>query len=177
MTSWPQRGLAGLAVAALAVGAFFGVRALTDNGGGTLRGSGGATFSLDYPSSWSPLSADELAKQPGSPQAVLRRDGKSGLVIVKGERKRARGDAKFARQLDREFAKRFPDFKKGSSKIIQTDAGNAFYYSYARSKAGTVNTVVIVPSPGGSYVLNTVVPAGNVEAAREVGHIIVSFNA
>jgi hypothetical protein len=176
LMSWPQRVLLVLAIVALGVGAFFVVRALTNDEGGTLKGSGGATFSLDYPSNWSALSKDELAKQPGSPLGELRRDGRSGLIIVRSEQKRARSDPKFARQVERELSHRFPDFQKGSSKVIRTRAGSAFYLSYSRSKAGTVNTVVVVPKGTSSYVLDTVSPAGNADAAREIGKIILSFN-
>jgi hypothetical protein len=36
--------------------------------------------------------------------------------------------------------------------------------------------VVVVPKGTSSYVLDTVSPAGNADAAREIGKIILSFN-
>jgi hypothetical protein len=176
LISWPQRILFALAIVALGVGAFFVVRALTNDEGGTLKGTGAASFSLDYPSKWSPVSKDQLASQPGAPVSELRRDGKSGLVIVRSEQKRARTDTKFAQQVQSELSHRFPDFKKGSFKVIRTQAGPSLYLSYTRSKAGTVNTVTVIPSGAHSYVVDTVSPAGNTDAAREIGKMILSFN-
>ena len=69
-----------------------------------------------------------------------------------------------------------PDFRKQSSRIIETKAGKAFYFSYIRERKGTVHTVVIVPKGARSYALNTVSQGGEKRVARDIAQILLSFD-
>jgi hypothetical protein len=51
----------------------------------------------------------------------------------------------------------------------------ALIYSFARTKTGTAQTLVIVPSGNSSYTLNAVVPPRSPDSAREVGAMIATF--
>ena len=168
-----------LALAALAVGlvALFGARTIYDNddGGGTVKAADQG-FTLEYPDAWKPISKQELAQFPGSPVLVLERDGNSGLFIVRKESKAAPTKASFGDELDKEISDRVPDYKPGSVSTVKTPAGPAFYFSYARAKAGTANSIVVVPDGGSSFVLESSSAANDRDAAKDVAAMIGSFD-
>ena len=171
---WITAAVAGIAVA---VAAFFIVRALTenDNEAGTLK-SASAGFTLDYPAGWKPVSKEQLARLPGPPLAMLRQTDRRGILIVNRQARPTRDFGKVSAQLDRQLRKRLPDFKKVSSHTVGIKAGQAFLYSYIRERRGTVHTTVVVPAGSRGYNLNAVVVAGAPEVARQVGAIIRSFD-
>ncbi len=85
-----------------------------------------------------------------------RRYGR-GLIVVRREGPLPRGTARFARQLDREFEKRFSDFERRAVRTVELrDGRQALFYSYVRRREGTVHSVVIVPAGSRNYALNTV---------------------
>ena len=167
-----------LAGIAIAVAAFFIIRALTgdDNEGGTLK-SQSAGFTIHYPSGWKPVSKEQLARTPGAPLAILRQTDRRGILIINRQARPTSDFGKISSQLDRRLSKSIPDFKKVSSHTVGIEAGQAFLYSYIRKRKGTVHTVVVVPVGSRGYTLNAVVAAGAPEVARQVGAIIRSFDA
>jgi hypothetical protein len=166
-----------LALAALAVGlvAYFGARTIgDDDGGGTVKASEQG-FTLEYPDTWTPVSKKELSLFPGSPLLVLERDGSSGLFVVRREDKAAPTKQSFGDELNREIKDRVPDYKPGTVRAVQTGAGPAFYFSYARTQAGTANSIVVVPDGSASFVLESASPANDRDAAKDVAEMISSF--
>lgn len=154
---------------------------LRDGGGEaglrTLTGPEGNRFTIQYPPGWRPLSQSELASLPGQPLALLRRERGEGLLVVRREKRAPTDLETFSRRLTRELERRVPDFRKQRSRLVRTRAGRAFYFSYIRSRAGTVHTIVIVPAGDHSYALNTVSPGGDVAVARQLAGMILSFGA
>ena len=143
-----------------------------------LKGPSGDRFSIHYPSNWRPLSKDELALVGGSPLAALRRKDKSGFVIVRREKGRAGGDLqRFTSSLIKELKRKVPDFKARTAKVIKIRSGKAFFISYIRKRAGTVHGLVLVPAGSKTYTLNTVSAGKAPVTAREIGRIILSFDA
>jgi hypothetical protein len=166
-----------LALGALAVGlvAFFGARTIgDDDGGGTVNASEKG-FTLEYPETWTPVSKTKLAQYPGSPQLALERDGNSGLFVVRRESKAAPTQKSFGDELDKEISDRVPDYEPGTVRTVKTGAGAAFYFSYARTKAGTANSIVVVPDGSASFVLESSSPANDRDAAKDVAAMIGSF--
>jgi hypothetical protein len=167
-----------LAVAALAVGllAFFGARTIVDDdgGGGTVKADEQG-FALEYPDTWNPISKEKLALFPGSPELVLEREGNSGLFVVRKESKAAPTKQSFGDELDKEIGDRVPDYEPGSVTTVKTGAGSAFYFSYARTEAGTANSIVVVPDGSSSYVLESASAADDRDAAKDVAAMIRSF--
>jgi hypothetical protein len=166
-----------LALGALAVGlvAFLGARTIADDdGGGTVR-AGEQGFALEYPDTWKPISKEKLALFPGSPQLVLERDGNSGLFVVRRESKAAPTKRNFGDELDKEIGDRVPDYEPGSVSTVDTAAGPAFYFSYARTQVGTANAIVVVPDGSSSYVLESASAADDRDAANDVAAMIRSF--
>jgi hypothetical protein len=168
-----------LALAALAVGlvAFFGARTIVDDGGGggTVKVAENG-FTLDYPETWKPISKADLAQFPGSPQLVLDRDGGGQFVVIHKQSKAAPTQASFGDELDKEISGRVPDYKPGTVSTVKTAAGPAFYFSYARTKAGTASSIVVVPDGKSSFVLESTSAADDRDAAKDIAAMIGSFN-
>jgi len=167
-----------LALGALAVGlvAYVGARTIVDDdGGGTVKASEKG-FTLEYPETWKPISKDQLALFPGSPQLVLEREGNSGLFVVRRETKAAPTKKSFGDELDKEISDRVPDYEPGSVSTVKTAAGPAFYFSYARTDAGTANSIVVVPDGSSSFVLESASAAKDRDAAKDVAAMIGSFD-
>jgi hypothetical protein len=174
-----RRYLIPIVAVAVLVAAFFVVKALTGDDEGKPRqvtGSSALPFTLKYPAGWSALGKEELATLPGKPLAVIRQKDGKGFVVLRAEGRAPANFDTFAGQLSTELSKRIPDYQKQSSRIIQTKAGKAFYFSYIRTRKGTVHTVVIVPKGARSYALNTVSQGGERGIARDVAQIILSFD-
>ena len=117
----------------------------------------------------------ELALFPGSPALVLEREGNSGLFVVRKESKAAPTKQSFGDELDKEISDRVPDYKPGSVSTVKTAAGPAFYFSYARTQAGTANSIVVVPDGSSSFVLESASAADDRDAAKDVAAMIGSF--
>jgi hypothetical protein len=166
-----------LALGALAVGlvAFLGARTIgDDDGGGTVKAADQG-FTLEYPDTWKPISKDQLALFPGSPLLVVEREGNSGLFVVRRESKAAPTQKSFGDELDKEISDRVPDYEPGTVSTVKTAAGPAFYFSYARTKAGTANSIVVVPDGSSSFVLESASAANDRDAAKDIAAMIGSF--
>jgi hypothetical protein len=168
----------GLGVLIIAVAVFFGARAIFgDDGGGTIEDSGDKGFQLEYPEAWKPISDDELAQFPGAPLVVLEREDDSGLFVVRREEKSAPTKESFGQELENEISDRVPDYEPGKVRTVSTQSGPAFYFSYARSEAGTANSIVVVPDGSASFILESASAADDRDAAEDIAAMIASFSA
>jgi hypothetical protein len=167
--------LAAVAGAAIAAGV------LTASGGDSasperakeLRGPG---FELAYPAGWAPTPADELAKLPGRPVAVVRRGDGKGVVIVR--RKGAPRDQTLkalTADLNKSLRKRFADFRFVSARVARVRAGNAFLYTFVRTRQKTAQSIALVRVGKANFTLDAVAASGDARAAREVAAIVRSF--
>ena len=182
---WARRRVLGVVAVAL-VGLGIGAAAfvfLNRGDGGSKSGAAAnqtATapgFRLDYPTTWRPLSRDELEALPGRPLAVLRRKDGSGFLVVTREPGRLQKSfGQTATDLTRQLKSRMPDFAGRSSKTVDIRAGKALFVSFIREKTGTVHTVVVVPARSSTFTLNSVSRGGANGAAREVAQMILSFD-
>lgn len=189
----PQRALAGRlsdngvrvgAIAViLAVVAVILVLVLHTGGSSNQQNSaqgGGPTlpFNITFPPSWTPVHHGQLATYPGNPVMVLLRENHTGVVVIT----RARSDPKLGLStlgptVAKRIADRFPDTRTTASKLINVRSGKAFYYSFVRTQAGTVNALLVVPAGAVTYEFNSVTPGNQSQAAKEVGQIFASFRA
>jgi hypothetical protein len=149
-----------------------------DTGSGTTTTVTGPdeAFTLQVPAGWTAVSADELQAVPGKPLAVLRRDDQKGLVVVNVQPGKVKNFDAQVRTLDRRLGKAIPDFQKVGARVVDVKAGKALLYSYARRERGTAHTLLVVPAGDRSYSVNGAVPAGENDAAREMGSILLSFD-
>jgi hypothetical protein len=174
---WPI--LAGVAV--LVVVAFVVLKLLSggDDAKNTtpvLKGSPQAPFRIQYPNTWKPLNDAQLATLPGDPAAVLRRtDGRGTFVVTVRPPVESPLD-KLPRGLKARLSSQFPDFHEIGAKIVSLHGTRALIYTFARTKTGTAQSLVVVPAGNHSFTLNAVVPARSPDSAREVGAMIASFD-
>ncbi len=170
--------LIGLLVFAVGVGIFFAARAIFggDDEAGAPAGSAEAGYTLDVPEGWTQLSENQIAVFPNAPLAVLEREGDSGLFIVRHEDKPTDTSGNFAQQLETQLRGRVPDYVEGSVKVLQTEAGPAFYFSYAREDSGTAHSIVLVPDGSSTFVLESASASNDRGAAEEIAAMIQSFD-
>lgn len=167
--------VAALAGAAIAVGVM-----LAGSGGSSgpakAKELRGPDFALAYPSGWAPLPADQLARVAGKPAAVVRRPDGKGVVIVR--RKAAPRDQSLrslTRGLTAGLERRFPDFSFVSSRVVRVRGGNAFLYTFLRTRAKTAQSIALVRVGEASFTLDAVAASGDQQAAGEVAAIVRSF--
>jgi hypothetical protein len=165
-----------VAVVALAVVVFLLLRGGGNDGPKTLGGSP-APFSIVYPSTWKPFNQAELAAFNQPPVAVLRQKDGKGILVLRVEKPFGGNLQKFALDLRKELDKRLNDFREVRTRVIKTEAGNAFFYSYIRTKRGTVHTIVVIPAGNQrSYALSSVSQPGANDVARDIGRMVTSFS-
>ena len=178
------RALRIVGLLAIVAAVVIGVIALTgdddsDNGGGsttTVSGPADNEFTLQVPDGWTEVAADQRQAVPGEPLMVLQRDDQTGLVVVNVQQGKVKNFDAQVRTLDRRLKKAIPDFEKVGARIVEVKAGKALLYSYARKERGTAHSLLVVPAGDKSYSVNGAVPAGENDAAREMGAILLSFD-
>jgi hypothetical protein len=130
--------------------------------------AGDHSFSISYPSGWKAASA-------GAGAAVIERADHRGVVLVR-ERPALRGSlSSLVRGLPRELAKRFPDFRPVGATAVRLSTGPAVVYTFVRTKARKVQSIVIAPTAKRSFTLEVVAPAAAHDAARQAGRIVRSL--
>ena len=138
-----------------------------------LRGKG---FTLAYPAGWVPASAGELTRVQGRPAAVVRRADGNGTVVV---RQTAAPEDQSLRKLTRELTagleRRFADFSFVSARVVQVRGGDAFLYTFTRTKAKTAQSIALVRVGTANFTVNGVARDGDPRAAQEVAAIVRSF--
>jgi hypothetical protein len=146
--------------------------------GGPSESAPAATpFKLSFPPNWSEVPDEQLAQVPGERLAVLRRDGRTGLIAVTRQASSPELDLEaLGSRLGKQIKKGLTDAREVASRPTRLPAGEAYVYSFVRRKAGTVHTVVVVPAGAETYVLNAVIPSGDDKAAQESGEIIRSLS-
>jgi hypothetical protein len=170
---WVVGALVGVAVIAAAVW-YIAIR--SHNETNVVHGPADAPFTVTVPAGWRSLSPQELTTQPGSPVAVLQREDGNGVVTIHIEPGTNASNSQLAKRLEAELKRSIPDFKLVNSGTVKVQAGSALSISYARTKQGTANTLLVIPSSGRLYTLNAAVPAGQTVAAQGAGQILSSFD-
>ena len=135
----------------------------------------GEGFSVDVPAGWHALGATELAAVRSKPVAVLRRDDRRGMVVIRRTAPLKATGAELSRTLGRRLRRRFSGFQPLRTSLRPIRGGRAFVYTFVRDPASTVQSVALVSAAGRAYAIDTVVPAGADDAARGAGAIVASF--
>ena len=130
--------------------------------------AGDRSFSVTYPAGWK-------AGSVGPTGAVIERADHRGVVLVR-EHPAIKGSlAGVVKGLPRDLAKRFPDFRPVGASVARLSTGPAVVYTFVRTKANTVQTIVIAPAGKRSFTLEVVASSGAHEAARQAGQIVRSL--
>jgi hypothetical protein len=129
----------------------------------------GNAFAIAYPAGWQAL--------PEGPTALALRsaDGRGGVVVRPSAVPANEALSTLAAQLTAALKKQFPDFKLVSARVAPTRGGAAFLYTFARAKAGVVQSIMVTRVRGRAYSLYGIAPAAAPGLAREVGQILGTF--
>jgi hypothetical protein len=132
--------------------------------------AGDRSFSVSYPASWH-------AGSVGATGAVLERSDHRGVVLVR-ERPPLKGTlASLVKDLPAQLSKRFSDFQPVNASVARLATGPAVVYTFARTKANKVQTIVVAPTAHRSFTIEAVAPTGAHDAAREAGQIVRSLKS
>jgi hypothetical protein len=132
--------------------------------------SGDRAFSVTYPNGWK-------AGSVGPKGAVLERADHRGVVLV-SEHPAIKGSlSSLVKTLPRQLAKRFPDFHPAGASVARLSTGPALVYTFVRTKAKKVQSIVIAPSAKRSFTFEVVAPSGAHDAARQAGQIVRSLKS
>lgn len=132
--------------------------------------SGDHSFRVTYPTGWK-------AGSVGPTGGVFERADHRGLVLVR-EHAAIKGSlSSVVKGLPRDLAKRFPDFKPVGASVARLSTGPAVVYTFVRTKAKKVQSIVIAPAAGRSFTLEVVAPSGAHDAARQAGQIVRSLKS
>lgn len=132
--------------------------------------AGDHSFSVTYPSGWK-------AGSVGPSGAVIERADRRGVVLVREHPPLRRSLASLVKDLPRDLAKRFPDFRPMGARVARLSTGPAVVYTFVRTKAGKVQTIVIAPTARRSFTIEVVAPVTAHEAARQAGQIVRSLRS
>ena len=125
-------------------------------------------FAIAYPAGWKAL--------PQPTGLVLRRDDRSAMVVVRQAATPANEPlSKLAGRLTTELRKRFADFEPVSARVATTRGGRAFLYTFARTKARLVQSIMVARAGGRTWSLYAVAPAAAPGIARQTGQILGTF--
>ena len=161
---------------ALAAAAAVVVLVLLPSGGSAKRSqlatftAPGGAFSLSYPAGWHATAAGRTA-------AAIERSDRSALVTVRENPPLGSSLSALAKTLPAALAKRFDDYRPLSARAVRLSTGPALAYTFARTRSGTVETMVVAPARTSSFTLVAVARGGAQQAAREAGSIVRSLQA
>jgi hypothetical protein len=130
--------------------------------------AGDHSFAISYPLGWKAASV-------GATGAVIERTDHRGVVLVR-ERPALRGSLQsLLKGLPAQLAKRFPDFRPVGASVARLSTGPAVVYTFVRTKAKKVQSIVVAPTQKRSFTIEVVAPADAHAAARQAGQIVRSL--
>lgn len=132
--------------------------------------AGDRSFSVNYPAGWK-------ATPVGNSAAVIERADHRGVVLVSEHPALRRKLPSVVKDLPAQLAKRFPDFRPVGASVARLSTGPAVVYTFVRTKANKVQTIVVAPTPRRTFTLEAAAPAGAHAAARQAGQIVRSLKA
>ncbi len=133
-------------------------------------------FSMTYGKGWSAVPPAALAKVPSKPAAMLRRNDRKGLVTVRQTGSARMADPrKLALGMRRDLARRFPDFRAVSARVVPIRSGHAFLFTFVRTRSRVVQTIALAAVGSRTFELQGIVPGDSPQAARETAAILSSF--
>jgi hypothetical protein len=143
---------------------------------GQVYSAPGHAFAIAYPAGWQALPPAQLRGVQGSPALVLRSPDRKAAVVVRASAAPA-GEplSKLAAELTGALKKRLTDFRPVNMRLARTRGGAAFLYTFARTKAGLVQSIMVTRIRGRAYSLYGIAPAAAPRLARQVGQILGTF--
>lgn len=136
----------------------------------------GHAFAIAYPGGWQPVSGARLRGVQGAPALVLRSPDRRAMIVVRPSVAQANEPlSKLAAALTAELKRRFADFKPVAARVAPTRGGPAFLYTFARTRVGLVQSIMVTRVHGRAWSLYAVTPAARPATARVAGAILGTF--
>jgi hypothetical protein len=125
-------------------------------------------FALAAPKGW--------RAQPNSGAALtIERAGRGVVVVKTGLAPKDQSLKTLTAGLTAQLTKRFADFRFVSARVRQLRGGHAYLFTFARSKAGTAQSLALVKLGTTNYTIDTITKANDIPAAAEAAAIVRSF--
>ena len=126
------------------------------------------SYSIAAPQGWKAVAS-------GSAATVLERADKRGVVVIR-ERAAVTGplDA-LAAGLEKKLRSQFSDFEPAGTRLTTVDGAERLVYTFVRTGANQVQSVVVAPAGNRSYTLDLVADGDAPDVARELAGMVRSF--
>lgn len=127
------------------------------------------SYSIVTPRGWKAVAS-------GSAATVLQRSDKRGVVVIR-KRAAVNGSLKaLAGALERRLRGQIADFQPAGARLTAVGGGQGLVYTFVRTKANQVQSVVVAPAGDRSYTLDLVADGDAPDVARELAGMVRSFS-
>jgi hypothetical protein len=126
-------------------------------------------YSIATPRGWK-------ATASGPAATVIERADKRGVVVI---RRRGPVDEplpSIGAKLERRLRKQIPDFRPAGARLATVGAEQGLVFTFVRSRANQVHSVVVAPAGDRSYTLDLVADGDAPDVARELAGMVRSFS-
>jgi hypothetical protein len=134
------------------------------------------SFSVVVPTGWQALGARDLKAMPSSPAAVLRRQDRRGMIVIQRRPALERNSRSLTSDLTRQLRRRFDGLQPVGARTVPLQSGAGYVYTFARPRAGTVQSIAVAPVRDRTYTMDAVASAGAPDVAAQIGAIVRSFD-
>lgn len=128
----------------------------------------GGAYTVATPVGWK-----VSASGPGG--TVMRRADGQGHVVIRPRGAVKESYVRLARGLTRRLDRELADFKAAGARTARLGTGKGFVYTFVRTRANTVHSIVVAPAGRRAYTLDLVAAGDAPAVARELGGIVRSF--
>jgi hypothetical protein len=126
-------------------------------------------FAIAIPKGW---------KAPASGRAatVIERADKRGVVVIRRRAAVTEPLDVLAGRLQRRLRKQVPDFQPAGSRLATVGGRQGLVYTFVRTRANQVQSVVVAPAGDRAYTLDLVADGDAPDVARELAGMVRSFS-
>lgn len=127
------------------------------------------SFEIATPRGWK-------AVADGSAATVLERSDKRGVVVIRRRAAVTVPLERLATGLERRLRRQFADFEPAGSRLANVGGEQGLVYTFVRSSANQVQSVVVAPAGDRAYTLDLVADGDAPDVARELAGMVRSFD-
>jgi hypothetical protein len=126
-------------------------------------------YSIATPRGWK-------AAASGPAATVIERADKRGVVVIRRRGAVTEPLDALAVKLERRLRKQVADFQPAGSRVAPVGGGSGLVFTFVRSRANQVQSVVVAPAGDRSYTLDLVADGDAPDVARELAAMVRSFS-
>jgi hypothetical protein len=129
----------------------------------------GDAFEIATPRGWKATASGDAA-------TVIERADKRGAVVIRRRGAVTEPLDSLAFKLERRLRKQVADFQPAGSRIATVGGAQGLVYTFVRSRANQVQSIVVAPAGDRSYTLDLVAAGDAPDVARELAAMVRSFS-